>query len=91
MASSATGLTEDNTHLAVTVDDWREVTNGISTGLKCNNKHEVELDKLAGRCGDLSTVLTEMLSKLKVKKGGRLWSSSCGVEEYAEGEEDCFD
>lgn len=75
VASSATGLTEENAHLNVTVDELRNVTDGLITNLKGNTKHEAELVKLAGQCRDLAAELTGMLSKLKSKKEDRFWSS----------------
>ncbi|KAL4925800.1 uncharacterized protein BDV17DRAFT_166834 [Aspergillus undulatus] len=75
IASSATGLTEENAHLNVAVEELKNATDGLITDLKGNTKHEAELVKLAGQCRDLSAELTEMLSKLKVKKEDRLWST----------------
>ncbi|OJI98022.1 hypothetical protein ASPVEDRAFT_441075 [Aspergillus versicolor CBS 583.65] len=75
VASSATGLTEENAHLDSTVDELRNVTDGLITNLKGNTQHEAELVKLAAQCRDLSAELTDMLSKLKPKKDDRFWSS----------------
>ncbi|KAL4885296.1 hypothetical protein BJY04DRAFT_214631 [Aspergillus karnatakaensis] len=75
IASSSTGLTDSNTHLSVVVDDLKRAADGLLTDLKGNNKHEVELIKLAGECKDLSAELVAIFLKLKAKKGDRLWST----------------
>lgn len=75
VASSTTGLTKENAHLNLTVEELSNVTGGLITSLNGNTKHEAELVKLAGQCRDLSVELTELLSKLKSKNDGRLWSS----------------
>ncbi|KAL4748223.1 hypothetical protein BDW72DRAFT_195994 [Aspergillus terricola var. indicus] len=75
VASSATGLTEENAHLKLTVEELRNLTDGLITNLNGNTSHEAELVKLASQCRDLSVELTEMLSKLQLKNEGRLWSS----------------
>ncbi|KAL5044744.1 hypothetical protein BDW71DRAFT_209114 [Aspergillus fruticulosus] len=75
VASSATGLTEENEHLNLVAEELKSVTDGLIVNLKGNTKHEAELVKLAGQCRDLSAELTAILLKLKLKKEDRLWSS----------------
>ncbi|RDW74622.1 uncharacterized protein DSM5745_07284 [Aspergillus mulundensis] len=75
VAGSITGLTDENAHLSETVDDLKKVTDGLSTSLEGNNKHEVELAKLAAQCRDLSEEMMGIISKLKLKKGDRMWRS----------------
>ncbi|KAL4900662.1 hypothetical protein BDW74DRAFT_188097 [Aspergillus multicolor] len=81
VAGSTTGLTEENAHLSEIVEDLKRVTDGLSTSLKGNNKHEVKLAKHAAECRDLSAELMGIISKLRIKKGDRLWSSERKVSQ----------
>ncbi|KAL4757101.1 uncharacterized protein BDW70DRAFT_143909 [Aspergillus foveolatus] len=60
VASSAIGLTKENAHSHLTVEELRNVTGGLITNINGNTKHEAELVKLAGQCRDLSAELTEL-------------------------------
>ncbi|KAL4927033.1 uncharacterized protein BDV17DRAFT_292926 [Aspergillus undulatus] len=75
VASSATGSTQEIAHIGIVVEDLRSATDGLSASVKGNSKHEVEIIQLAGRCKALSVELGDILPKLKIKKGDRLWAS----------------
>ncbi|KAL4786839.1 hypothetical protein BJX76DRAFT_365056 [Aspergillus varians] len=75
VANSVTGLTAENEHINVSATDLKKLADELSTDLKGNSKQEAELVKLSGHCRDLSAELMNILSKLKAKKGDRLWSN----------------
>ncbi|KAL2832681.1 hypothetical protein BJY01DRAFT_253789 [Aspergillus pseudoustus] len=75
IANSATGQTTENAHVSVWVEDLKQAVHGLSVNTHGTSAHERELAKLAGQCRDVSVELTDILSKLKAKKGDRLWSS----------------
>ncbi|KAL4799962.1 hypothetical protein BDV19DRAFT_354101 [Aspergillus venezuelensis] len=75
VATSATGLTQENEHIQMAVKDLSVATDGLATSVKGNSRHEAELTQLAGSCKTLSDELMGILSKLKTKKGDGLLGS----------------
>ncbi|KAL2815415.1 hypothetical protein BDW59DRAFT_166821 [Aspergillus cavernicola] len=75
VASSTTGLTDGNTHISIVVEDLKQATDGLSVKIHGDSKQERELVQLAGNCQEVSLELAEILSKLRVKRGDRVWSS----------------
>lgn len=68
------GITTGNAHISNVIDDLLEVTEGMETDIKGQNRHEEALIKLAEQCKSLSRDLSKILQNLRMKKDTK-WES----------------
>ena len=75
VAGSANGVTEENAHIGVVMQDLEDVTDAIEVDFKGSSKQEKDLIKLASKCAVLSRDLQKTLKSVKVQRGNVRWQT----------------
>lgn len=71
---SVNGATKENVHIRNVIEDLRDITDKMNTGMPGHDKHEKALFGLRQQCHDLSNNLAAILRKLTTKRRSRLQS-----------------